>query len=360
METQDPTPPAGRARGQHPTIATIASEMGLSRATVTHVLNGRGAQQRISPETQQRVLEVALRLGYRPNASARAIRAGRFGSIGLVQALRGLYLPPLLLDGLSRAVTDLRMHLVMTQVPDDVIDDEAYFPHALSDLSVDGVLVNRHTGCSQAFIRRLHELHIPAVFINVGQEYDCVHPDEVGGGRMATAFLQNLGHERIAYVDKDEPGETHFSVRDRHAGYVLQMEDAGCMPWRHSLPSHWEITGRLDADARVESARELLARPDRPTAVVAYELTEAITVTRAASLLGLRIPQDLSIVQFHDWIDDHSFIPIHTVCNVMHLVGAEAARMIVEKIDRPETALPARIVPMHLIPGASCMPPGAN
>ena len=65
-------------RTPRPTIATIAAQMGLSRATVTHVLNGRATEQRIRPETQRRVLEVAQELGYRANASARAIRAGRF------------------------------------------------------------------------------------------------------------------------------------------------------------------------------------------------------------------------------------------------------------------------------------------
>src|SRR5262249_14722657 len=91
-------------RSGHPTIATIAAHMGLSRATVTHVLNGRGTEQRIRPETQQRVLEVARELGYRPNASARAVRAGRFGSVALIQSQLGEYLPPELLYGLTTAM----------------------------------------------------------------------------------------------------------------------------------------------------------------------------------------------------------------------------------------------------------------
>ena len=64
-------------RTVRPTIATIAAQMGLSRATVTHVLNGRATEQRIKPDTQERVLKVAHELGYRANAAARAVRAGR-------------------------------------------------------------------------------------------------------------------------------------------------------------------------------------------------------------------------------------------------------------------------------------------
>ena len=79
-------------RTTYPTIATIAAQMGLSRATVTHVLNGRGTEQRIRQETQQRVLEMAQELGYRPNTSARAVRAGRFGSVALIQSLKFFFI----------------------------------------------------------------------------------------------------------------------------------------------------------------------------------------------------------------------------------------------------------------------------
>lgn len=117
-------------RPPHPTIATIATHMGLSRATMTHVLNGRATQQRISAETQRRVLEVAQDMGYRANASARAIRAGRFGNIALIQSLLGAYLPQELLYGLTTAIPDKDLHLVMTQVPDVVIDDLSAAYHA--------------------------------------------------------------------------------------------------------------------------------------------------------------------------------------------------------------------------------------
>src|SRR5215467_9986205 len=101
METR---PSTTGLRSGHPTIATIAAHLGLSRATVTHVLNGRATEQRIRPETQARVLEVARELGYRANASARAVRAGRFGSVALIQSQRGQYLPDELLHGLTSAI----------------------------------------------------------------------------------------------------------------------------------------------------------------------------------------------------------------------------------------------------------------
>ena len=344
-------------RTPHPTIATLAAQLDLSRATVTHVLNGRATEQRIRPETQRRVLEVAQNMGYRSNASARAIRTGRFGNIALVQSLLDQYLPKELMLGLARAISDKDMHLVLTQVPDVVIDDETYLPHTVRELSVDGVLINRHVGFSQSFIDRIHQMHIPAISLNVRQEFDCVHPDEIMGGHMATEFLLGLGHERIAYVDTDDQGNRHFSKIDRRSGYEQVMAAAGRTPWIHLLPQNWQEPGRVGVDARVESARVLLAQDERPTAVLAYEMAEAMAVVRAALLLGLQIPQDLSIILFHNRIDDRYFLPFQTMSNVMERVGMEAVGLLLQKIEGLEMALPARAIPAEMLAGATCMPP---
>ena len=224
---QEPEPECVVPQRPHPTIATIAAQMGLSRATVTHVLNGRAAQQRISPETQQRVLKVAYELGYRANAAARAIRASRFGNIALIQSLHGQYLPNELLHGLTKAIAVKDMHLVLTEVPDVVIDEELYLPRTMRELSVDGVLINRHVGFSSSYLDFIHRLGIPAVSLNVKQEFDCVHPDDLMGGRIATEFLLRLGHERIAYVDTDDPVSRHYSKQDRRLGYEQVMTFSG-------------------------------------------------------------------------------------------------------------------------------------
>lgn len=353
---QEPAPATASRKG-HATMATVAAHLGLSRATVTHVLNGRADEQRIRPETQQRVLEAAQEMGYRPNASARAVRAGRFGSVALIQSLLGAYLPGPLLYGVTQAIAEKDLHLVLTQVPDGVIGDESYLPHTMRELSVDGALINRHVGFPLLFLEQIHRLRIPTVSLNVQQESDCVHPDEVMGGRLAAEFLLGLGHERIAYVETSVSEAPHFSKHDRRAGYEQAMAAAGRPPRVHQIPGDWHTPGHPDMDARVEAARALLAGPDRPTAIVAYELAEAMAVVHAAHHLGQQIPRDLSIIQFHHWIDDRFFLPFHTVYNAMAEVGAAAVGMLIEKIENPEIALPARVVPVQLMNGATCLPP---
>ena len=232
-------------------MATVAAHLGLSRATVTHVLNGRADEQRIRPETQRRVLEAAQEMGYRPNASARAVRAGRFGSVALIQSLLGAYLPGPLLYGVTQAIAEKDLHLVLTQVPDGVIGDESYLPHTMRELSVDGALINRHVGFPLPFLEQIHRLRIPAVSLNVQQESDCVHPDEVMGGRLATEFLLRLGHERVTYMETAVSEEPHFSKHDRREGYEQAMASAGRPPRVHQIPGDWHTPGHPEMDAQV-------------------------------------------------------------------------------------------------------------
>jgi LacI family transcriptional regulator len=345
------------SRAGHPTIATIAAHIGVSRSTVTHVLNGRAKEQRIRPETQKRVLDVAQELGYRANASARAVRAGRFGSVALIQSQLGQYLPSELLCGLTAAIAAEDLHLVLTEVANVDATGDSYVEHTMRQLSVDGVLMNRHGDSTPPFMERIHALRIPAIFLNAKLDFDCIYPDDLMGGRLASEFLLRLGHERIAYVETELRCKPHYSERDRRTGYEQAMTSAGLTPQVHQIPVGWRIPEDPGADRRVDAAIGMLAGPERPTAVIAYEQAEAMAVVHAAHQLQLRIPNDLSLIRFHNCIDDRSFIPIHTVSNSMRGVGEGAVKLLLEKIANPDQPLPAQIVPEALIEGATCMGP---
>ncbi len=136
------------------------------------------------------------------------------------------------------------------------------------------------------------------------------------------------------------------------------MEGAGRAAWLHLLPIQWQAGEDAGTDARVEAAVGLLHGTDRPTAVIAYEMTEAMAIVRAALTLGLRIPADLSLIQFHHRAEDRFFLPIHTVSNMMREVGEGAAAMLMEKVACPDGPLPAKAIPEVLLKGATCAPPG--
>ena len=351
---------SSRTHSGHPTIATIAAHLGLSRATITHVLNGRGTEQRIRQETQQRVLEAAREFGYRPNASARAIRAGRFGSVALIQSQLGEYLPPELLFGLTISMAPRELQLVLTHVPNVDASGESIVAHTMRELSVDGVFVNRHGFSPAPYLERIRELRIPAVFLNSKQEFDSVYPDDLMGGEMATNFLLQLGHERIAYVEPEMRRRPHYSETDRRLGYERAMASARRTPQVHQIPVRWQAADEPTADQRVVAAMELLAGSHRPTAIVAYEMAESMAVVRATIHLSLRIPEDLSLIHFHNRLDDRGFLPIYTVSNVMREVGEGAVSMLLEKIENPAQALPSIAIPEVMLAGATCLPPGTR
>ena len=240
---------------------------------------------------------------------------------------------------------------MLSQVPDPVIEDETYLPHTLNELSVDGVLLNRHVASSPGYLETILRLRIPAIWLNVKQEFDAIHPDDLQGGRLATEFLLTLGHEKIAYVDSDEPRNAHYSKQDRKCGYEQAMAAAGRVPHVHALPKLWH---HEPGDERIAAAKALLQSPERPSAIVAYELAEAMAAVHAAHQLGLTIPGDLSILLFHSRTDDRYFLPFHTISNEMEQVGRGGVELLLEKMQNPQVPLPTRAVAMQLREGMTC------
>lgn len=341
------------------TAATIATHTGLSRATVTHVLNGRAEALRIHPETQRRVLEAARELGYRPNASARSLLTGKFGNVAMLQSLRAAYLPAPLLLGMAEALSEHNMHLSLAEVPDNVMDEARYLPKSMRELSADGLIINRIVRLPESFIRAAQALQTPAIFLNVKQKDDCVHPDDLAGGRLAANHLLALGHRRILYVGAAVNEPEHYSEIDRRLGYEQEMQEAGVEPWLLRLPADPTTEQQALNDPRVAVAREFLANASpRPTAIIAYEFAEAMAVLHAAHQLGLRISQDLSLLMFHSHRDHRICIPVTTISNSVRHVGQEAVRMLIEKIENPGLVLPSRAVPMELLTGGTCSRPG--
>jgi DNA-binding LacI/PurR family transcriptional regulator len=246
------------------------------------------------------------------------------------------------------------MLLVLTQVANIDSSDDAYVAQTMRELSVDGVFVNRHGGTPPPFLERIRKLRIPAIFLNAKQQFDAVYPDDLAGGKLAAEFLLSLKHDHIAYVESEPRCIPHYSEIDRRAGYLTAMASAGRTPWIHQIPVDWRSPDVPGEDRRVEAAIQLLNAPNRPTAVIAYEFAESMAVVRAALIMGIKIPGDLSLIQFHNRIDDCAFIPVHTVSNMMIEVGEGAVGMLMEKIASPESAQPSKAIPETLIEGATC------
>src|SRR3954469_6406342 len=225
------------------TIKEIARRTGLSIPTVGNVL-GRAAS-RYSAETRQRVLKAASDLGYKPNASARAMRQGRFGCAALVlsrsKQQTHSHIPAGLLDGLDDALAQHGMHLTVSRLTDEELASDNFLPKVLRESMADGMIVNYTHEIPQGMLDLIHAHHAPAVWLNAKLSEDCIYPDDFAAARSATQHLLRLGHRRISLLHFISSGvfptsfeqarpRFHYSVADRADGYASVMRQAGLTP----------------------------------------------------------------------------------------------------------------------------------
>ncbi len=274
------------------TVTQIARHLQVSQPTVSAVLSGRGGNTRVGKELSRRIRDTAVKMGFRPNAAARAVATGRFNTVAILQSTTAYwsFLPGPLFDAVHDGLSQRQMHLVVAKVPDDKLANPDYVPQILRELVCDGLLINYQAHIPAQLIHLVGKHNLPAMWINSKHAANCVYPDDFQGGYQATQHLLERGHRRIAF--SLFCGLDHFSAVDRRDGYLKAMREAGLTPRveqdEGGNPS--EIVERLRP--------ELASAPERPTAMVGYTDLEARTWCRAAMRAGLRIPEDFSVITF--------------------------------------------------------------
>jgi len=324
----------------------IARILGLSQATVSMALRGGG---KMSDRTRQQILDQAVQLGYRQNSSAQALRRGRYGSISLLLSTTKAYsfLPIDLLRGIQQKVRESDTQVTIIEVPDEHLIDERFVHEMLRRWSSDGLLIDYTHNLPQRVHDLLSAYRLPCVWINSNLPANCVHPDDAAALSQATRHLIDLGHRRIGYVDLTR--SSHYSIRERYDGYVGTMHAAEAEQCLLTVPT--------PRPRRLDLLRKWLRQDNRPTAVITYEDREAIPLFVAALEMGLRIPEDLSIIAIHDRVVDAVGLAISTMQIDFTQVGAEAVGMLLDKIENPGVSYPSRRVPAIWNPGQTCAPP---
>lgn len=271
----------------------IAHELGVTQQAVSYALTGSGS---LSPEMRERIVTTATEFGYRPNASARAMKSGRFGSVALLlgTGAASSNMPEQLWNGVHDELALSNLSLVMAKLPDDTLSDTAVLPKILRELSVDGVLID-YTHRVPARLRdALQASQLPAVWFNSKRDADCVYPDDFGAGEAIGKHLIEAGHRRIAYVNVTHDlsdAELHYSVRDRPAGLQSAAQKAGAEVETAFLAA-------LPMLEQLAALRALWERPQPITAVVGYDPQVFELLCRAAWKSGKEVPDDVSCAIF--------------------------------------------------------------
>ncbi|MEU4419368.1 LacI family DNA-binding transcriptional regulator [Actinoplanes sp. NPDC024001] len=335
------------------TLQTIADRVGVSRMTVS---NAFSRPDQLSPALRERILSAAQDLGYvGPDPTARALARGTTGAVGI-----------LLTDSLRYAFTDLVAGGFLGAIAEELAPTGLAITLLTSsgsdllvparDVAIDGALVYSCDPTSPA-VSWLRRRKLPMVFVDQDPADDVasVNIADREGARAAAQHLLDLGHRRIAIAmngqhgqygfitDADDLIEGHAS-HQRRLGWFDALKPAGVEPVviRHPI----ERTQDVRRDARA-----LLERADRPTAVLCFSDGTAVGVLQAADDLGLRVPDDLSVVGFDDGpLAAQLHPPLTTVHQDVEEKGRVAAAALTEAIRRARTGEPAGPVPHVRLP----------
>jgi LacI family transcriptional regulator len=312
--------------GRHPharaTIRDIADRAGVSIATVSRVLNGRPD---VAAETREAVLEVARQLRFSTNRSARSLSGGRTGLIGVTIPIVHAAYFAFILSGAAEALyeEDLRAVLCPTQHEHD---REVDLLGRLMHGTTDGALLMLPSETPEE-LDALRDFGYPFVVVDarapLHEGIPAVTAANASGAKQAIAHLLDHGHRRIGVITG--PRSWNAS-NERLIGYHAALAGAGLVP-----DPQLEAEGDFEHETGYAGGIKLLALPDPPTAIFAFNDDMAVGALNAALQRGLRVPEDLSIVGFDDSVQAQNVSPKLTT---VYQPLAEMGRMAVSLLTR--------------------------
>ncbi len=323
-------------------LKDIAQEAGVSMMTVSRVMNGN--KKEVSPKTAERILEIAARMGYVPNSSARSLASRSSRLIAAVLTDYGDARNPLC-DSYNGCFFGEIARLVQREGYDLMIHyvkDYKDISYSLKTWNVAGAVF---LGMFDDNIREIQENNsIPLIFtdsyssvrriINVGI-------DDYEGGRLAAGHFLENGHTNLAFIGPKALG--NGLIMHRLQGFCSCLRDAGVsLPQEHILPSGGEeLTPLLE---------KLTSGPNPVTGIFTTSDTCALDLYYSASCLGLRVPEDLSIIGFDDLPHSSRSLPPLTTVRQDILRKAEVAcELLMKHIREPESPAENIVLDVSLV-----------
>lgn len=311
--------------GARVTIREIADLAGVSIATVSRVLNGRGD---VAPATRRLVSQVIEEHGYTANRTARGLSAGRTGLVGvLVPLLFPAYFASIL-AGAAEALHEQDLRLLLSPTGHEHAREVTLLDRIAHGLT-DGALIILPEESSDELARLLARGY-PFVVLDplmpVDERIPSVSAAHTSGADQALRHLLALGHRRIAHITGPRGW---VATEDRRRGYHAALAAAGILP-----NPELEIEATPEIGPGRAAAEILLDLPERPTAIFAFNDNIAIGTIQAAHSRGLRVPEDISVVGFDDV--EHATIvtpALTTVRQPLAEMGRTAVSLLVRLLE---------------------------
>ncbi len=278
-------------RKRQPTMSDIAHQAGVSRTTVSFVLNNHASSASIPAETKDRILDAAKKLSYRPNLAAKGLRTNQTHTIGFItdEIATTPHAVDIIKGAQDEALSHGKLLLIVNTGSNATVKETAI--EMMLERQVEGII----------YAAMYHqEVTLPAnIYEGSAVLLDCfstdrslpsVVPDEIQGGRTATEVLLNKGHRRIGFINSVDPIPAAFG---RLEGYKQALQAYG-IPFDENLV-------RLHVSASKGGYRgtlELMQQPEPPTAIFCFSDFMAMGVYDALRTLGVSIPGNVAVMGF--------------------------------------------------------------
>jgi LacI family transcriptional regulator len=311
------------------TIYDIARLVGVSGATVSRALNGKGY---IARKTKSEIMRIAHELNYSPNPVARSLKIKRTNQIMLSMNNIRDYFNSDIIDAVQRVAKDKGYSLLINFTEDNEKDELRLLKNLRQNL-VDG-LIMISLNFNEKHLKEMANLPFPIVLSGIcnnsiigGEgQFDYVGVDSLRGIYMSTKHLIQQGHKKIGYVGL--PSKVQI-WDERFKGFCLAMEDSGL-----KIDEKIVITGGYDQDFGYEAGLGLAALDELPTAICASTDMVVLGLYRAFEEKGILIPNDICIVGM-DNIDVTTLVKpkISSVAIAQADIGKTAAELIFKRLD---------------------------
>lgn len=307
------------------TIKDVAKKADVSVATVSRVINNQGGY---SEKTKQRVLEVIEELGYHPNAIARGLVGKRTKTIGLLVPDLTSTLPIELLKGVEKVVHKMGNSVILCNTELEGRKTMDYL-RLLNEKQIDGIIYASHE-LKEEYYRYIKEMNVPLVLLATQSNrfpVPFVKVDDRLAVYSAVSYLIEKGHRKIAMISGGE--HDVIAGLPRIEGYKAAMSDHGL-----SINKNWIIQtdGFFFEDGK-KGFLELISQNPDVTAVLAGSDDMAVGILSAAYNLGIKVPDDLSLMGYDNLKIAEMAVPtLTTVAQPFEKMGERAAEMVFEML----------------------------
>ena len=334
------------------TIKDVAQKARVSRATVSLALNGKPG---VASGTRRRILGIADRLNYQPNASAKGLALQKTQTLGVIVPDISSPFYAELVRGVEEEASARGYYLMLATTTGGPPREQMYF-RLLGEQRVDGIIVLTPRG-DESFIHQIQAEGFPLVVVDrdIQASDDVVEViiDNFHGALAAVEHLIGLGYKRIGLIN----GIPELQAsQDRLRGYQVALQE-------HGLPLHpkWTVIGNFCDEGGYLGMKELLALDPPLEAVFAASDVMAIGAIRAIREAGKRIPEDMAIVGFDDTPSSAYFIPsLTTVRQPIARMGAIACHLLLQLIAGEELPQRKLILQTRLVVRDSCGTKGGD